>query len=67
MYGHGTPTRIANTQRDVRQGEGSLPVSEALPERAFDVPWFKHYRPETIKEYASAFRKVAEHAAELEE
>ncbi|MCH8206944.1 MAG: DegT/DnrJ/EryC1/StrS family aminotransferase [Chloroflexi bacterium] len=67
VYGHGTPTRIANTQRDVRQGEGSLPVSEALPERAFDVPWFKHYRPETIEEYASAFRKVAEHAAELEE
>jgi dTDP-4-amino-4,6-dideoxygalactose transaminase len=29
VYGHGKPTAIAFAQRDVRQGPGSLPVSEA--------------------------------------
>jgi len=44
----------------VRQPPGSLPVSESVQERVFTVPWFKHYRPEIIEEYAQAFRKVAE-------
>jgi len=65
VYGHGKPTRIANTKRDVRQPKGSLPVTESMPERTFDIPWFKHYRPRIIKEHAKAFRKVAEQAEEL--
>lgn len=66
VYGHGKPTRIANSDRDVRQHEGSLPVTESLPSRIYSIPWFKHYRPEIIEEYALAFRKVAENADEIE-
>lgn len=65
IYGHGKPTRIANTDRDVRQPEGSLPVTEKIPREVYRIPWFKHYRPQIIEEHALAFRKVAEHADEL--
>ena len=69
VYGHGKPTRIAHTDRDLRQPAGSLPVSETLPERCFSIPWFKLYRPEIIREYAEGVRKVAcaatESAAEV--
>jgi dTDP-4-amino-4,6-dideoxygalactose transaminase len=67
VYGDGRPTVIANSTRDVRQGPGSLPVSESVPGRVFTVPWFKHYRPEAIKQYASALRKVAENAEQVRE
>ena len=29
------------------------------------VPWFKHYRPEIIDQYADAFRKVVANYKEL--
>ena len=62
VYGQGKPTRVANlpVNVDIRQPVGSLPVSEGIQERVFRVPWFKHYQPRIIEEYASAFRKVAE-------
>lgn len=65
VYGHGRPTRIANSKRDLRQGAGSLPVSEDVGRRTFAVPWFKHCRPDTIAEYADAFSKVIEHYQDL--
>jgi dTDP-4-amino-4,6-dideoxygalactose transaminase len=65
IYRHGKPTRIANSSRDVREGPGNLPVTERIGETCFWIPWFKHYRPEVIGEYARAYRKVAEHADEL--
>ena len=65
IYGHGKPTRIANSDRDLRQGEGSLPVTEAMPGRCYSIPWFKHYRPEIIEQHALAYRKVAENAEAL--
>ncbi len=65
VYGHGKPTRIAHSDRDLRQPKGSLPISEGIPERCFWIPWFKHFRPELIEEHAAAFRKVAEGAGEL--
>lgn len=67
VYGHGRPTAVANSDRDIRTGPGSLPGSEAVPRSVFKVPWFKKYRPEAIRPYAEAFRKVAEHADELRE
>ena len=67
IYGHGKPTRIANSDRDLRQPEGSLPESERMADRVYSVPWFKHFRPEIIEEHAAAFRKVAENAHALEE
>jgi dTDP-4-amino-4,6-dideoxygalactose transaminase len=59
VYGDGKPTRIAFADRDLRQPPGSLPVSEAMSLRVYSIPWFKHYRPAQIEEYAGAFKKVA--------
>jgi dTDP-4-amino-4,6-dideoxygalactose transaminase len=65
IYGDGKPTRIAFSDRDLRQGPGSLPVTEALPERCIGIPWFKHDHPEQIQRYAAAFAKVAASADRL--
>ncbi len=65
IYGHGKPTIIANSDRDLRQPKGSLPVTESIPERCYGIPWFKHDRPEIIEQYAMAFRKVCENADEV--
>jgi dTDP-4-amino-4,6-dideoxygalactose transaminase len=65
VYGHGKPTRIANSDRDLRQPEGSLPVSEGIGARTYSVPWFNRYNPTVIEECASAFRKAAENYKEL--
>ena len=66
VYGHGEPTRVAHSDADVRQGEGSLPQTERMSERLFSIPWFKHHRPEIIREHAEAFRKVVTQASELQ-
>ena len=65
VYGHGKPTRIAHSSRDLRQPPGSLPVTEGVNRRAFGIHWFKRWRPQIIEEHASAFRKVAENHEEL--
>jgi len=65
IYGHGKPTRLANCDRDIRQPIGSLPISEKIQSLVYGIPWFKHYRPEIIEEYAYAFRKAAENYKEL--
>jgi len=65
IYNQGQPTRIANSARDLRQPEGSLPVAERIGAEVFFIPWFKHYRPEIIRQFANAYRKVAEHSDEL--
>lgn len=66
IYGEGVPTRLAHTNRDVRQREGSLPVTERMYDRVMGVPWFKHYDEEIIRMYAGAYRKVAENADTVE-
>jgi perosamine synthetase len=65
VYGHGKPTRIANTDRDVRENDKSLPVSEKIGSLTYTIPWFKHYRPEIIEQYADAYRKAAINYREL--
>jgi perosamine synthetase len=65
IYGHGTPTRLANATRDVLQPAGSLPRTETIPTGCFSIPWFKHFRPKIIDEHALAFRKVCMRADEL--
>lgn len=65
IYGHGKPTVLANACRDCRQGPGTLPACEAVRDRVFAVPWFKHCRPKVIDQHVAAFGKVAEHADEL--
>ena len=65
IFGDGKPTRIAFSDRDLRQPEGSLPHAEAVPHRIFWVPWFKHDRADVIEQYAAAYRKVANAAGRL--
>ncbi len=65
VYGHGKPTRIANSDRDLRQPPGSLPVTESIPARCYSIPWFKHYDRQIIEEYAMAYRKAAENYERL--
>ena len=65
IYGDGKPTRIANSERDLRQPLGTLPVSERIGNEVYFIPWFKHLRKDVITEYAKAFRKVAQHHTDL--
>lgn len=65
IYGHGKPTRIANSDRDLRQPEGSLPVAEGIGKHVYSIPWFKHYKPELIEQYANAFKKASANYREL--
>ena len=65
LFRMGKPTMISFGQRDVRQGPGTLPVSESIKNITFNVPWFKHDRTDIIVKYAQAFRKVAQNAKKL--
>ncbi len=65
IYGHGRPTRLAHSDRDLRQPPGSLPVSETIGAHTYVIPQFKRYRPEVIEQHAAAYRKVAENYALL--
>jgi dTDP-4-amino-4,6-dideoxygalactose transaminase len=65
VYGHDRPTRIAFSNRDLRQPPGSLPVSEGIGRLTYSIPWFKHYEPAIIEQHANAFRKAAENAEAL--
>lgn len=65
IFRQGKPTVLAFGQRDVRQGEGTLPVSEGIQNRVVGIPWFKHDWPEEIARHAAAFAKVARHAESL--
>lgn len=59
VFHQGNPTALAFGQRDVRQGPGAYPVTEAVTDRAIQVPWFKHFRKDEIAKYVSGFAKVA--------
>jgi len=65
IFHMGKPTVISFGQRDVRQGPGTLPVSESIGQIAYGIPWFKEDRPEVIEQYAAAHRKVAEHHKDI--
>ena len=67
VYGHGRPTRIAYLDKDVKieQYIEELPVSENIYRCTFEVPWFKHYRPEVIGEHVNAYKKVVENYQQL--
>ena len=66
IFNQGKPTMLSFGQRDVRQGPGSLPVAESIRDIAMSVPWFKRDIPDVIAQHAAAFRKVIEHADELQ-
>ncbi|MHC4437831.1 MAG: DegT/DnrJ/EryC1/StrS family aminotransferase [Planctomycetota bacterium] len=60
VYGHGKPTRIAflDETATIERYVETLPVAEGITNRVFEVPWFKHYEPETIEKHAGAYKKV---------
>jgi perosamine synthetase len=57
IYGSGAPTNRATRRH--------LPVTEGIQTKVFNIPWFKHYRPEIIAQYAAAYRKAAENYRDL--
>ena len=65
IYGHGKPTRIANSDRDLRQPKGSLPITEKVASRLIRIPHFRRYRPEVIDVFVNAFIKVCQNYKEL--
>ena len=65
IYGDGKPTRIAFSDRDVRQAPESLPVSLHINQICFAIPWFKKLHKPVIEQCAGAFRKVAENAGQI--
>ncbi len=65
VFKDGKPTRIAFSEKDIREMDTNLPVSEIANARAFFLPWFKHFWPEIIDQYAEAFKKVVENYKEL--
>ncbi|MFA6714286.1 MAG: DegT/DnrJ/EryC1/StrS family aminotransferase [Victivallaceae bacterium] len=65
IFNMGKPTMISFGQRDVRQGPGTLPVSEAACSRNFTIPKFTTYDKTEIEKVAAAFKKVADNIDEL--
>jgi dTDP-4-amino-4,6-dideoxygalactose transaminase len=65
IYGHGKPTRVAFSARDVRAGDASLPVSDGIGKRLLSVPYFKKLNKPWIDKYADAYLRVFANAGEL--
>lgn len=65
VFGDGKPTRVANSNHDVRKMDNDLGVSEEIGKRTFRLPWFKKFDKEVIEQYANAFRKVCTNYKEL--
>ena len=65
VFDEGKPTRIANSETDIREMDTDLEVSENIGKYTFHLPWFKHFDKELIEQYAGAFRKVCENYKDL--
>jgi len=55
-FGTGSPTRVAFSNRDVREYDAKCIPSEKI--QCIQVPWFKHFDKELIEAHANAFKKV---------
>lgn len=66
VYGDGKPTRIAFTDRDVRQGPGDCPVAEKIVTRLLRVPRMIKYDEEYLDQLAAAYVKVLSNLDQLE-
>ncbi|MBQ7394856.1 MAG: DegT/DnrJ/EryC1/StrS family aminotransferase [Lentisphaeria bacterium] len=65
FFRQGKPTVLAFGQRDVRQGAGTLPVTENTPDTIWSLPWFKHFDKAAIDLHIAAVEKVAANLDEL--
>ena len=66
VYGDGKPTRIAFSDRDVRQGPGDCPVAESIVQRLVRVPRMIKYDEEYLDRLAGAYVKVLSNLDQLE-
>ncbi|MBQ8003626.1 MAG: DegT/DnrJ/EryC1/StrS family aminotransferase [Oscillospiraceae bacterium] len=65
IYNDGKPTRIAFADKDVREMDKDLEVSEGVGKRVYNIPWFKKFDTEVIDQYVNAFKKVCANYKEL--
>lgn len=65
IFNMGQPTMISFGQRDVRQGPGTLPVSESACSRNFSIPRFTTFDKEEIEKTAAVYKKIADGIEEL--
>ena len=65
VYNDGKPTRIAFADKDVREMDKDLEVSENIGKRTYNIPWFKKFDKEIIDQYVNAFKKVCANYKEL--
>jgi perosamine synthetase len=56
----------AESMAHVRYGPGTLPVTEAPPRNRINLPTFPRADRDLLDQYVEAFRKVVEHANELQ-
>jgi len=62
-YNRGVPSRIAFSNRDVRDEDDACKRSEKM--YSFSVPWFRHYNKEWIEKFAQGYRNVIENHMQL--
>jgi dTDP-4-amino-4,6-dideoxygalactose transaminase len=65
VFGDGKPTRIANSERDVREMDEDLVVATGIARKSFGLPMFRGYDHDVVMQYANAFKKVCENYKEL--
>ncbi len=65
LFHMGRPTVLSFGQRDVRQGPGSLPVSEAIQHCVFRLPRIIKFDQKAIDCYINAYTKVIENLDEV--
>jgi len=65
VYNDGAPTRIAFANKDVREMDTDLEVSEGIGKLTYTVPWFKKFDTEIIDQYVNAYKKVCANYKEL--
>lgn len=66
VYGDGKPTRIAFSDRDVRQGVGDCPNAEKIVQHLIQVPRMIQYDEKYLDELAAAYVKVFTNLDQLE-
>lgn len=63
LYNDGKPSRIANSERDLREDDNMCKPSEEI--YCVSVPWFKHFNKKWIERYAEAYKKVIKNHEQL--
>jgi len=65
VYNAGAPTRIANANKDVREMDDDLEVSNNIGKYTLMIPMFRKFDKEVVEQCAAAFKKVAENYKDL--